>query len=220
MSEPEELVEALRRVIRAARVADVDQLDSQTIVLDIEALHALAERLEAERVDDERMQISLRLADVQARMAASTDRGLRAAEIGVAGFFPYSPYVGPLNPIAPPIEFELAPGDRWTDVTAEHMFDAAYNGPPGGVHGGVIAGVADELLGAVCVVNDVAGFTGTLTIRYRSLTPVDEPIRMRAWVERVEGRKSFAAATFHWGDTLCAEAEGVFISGAPADILS
>ena len=119
-------------------------------------------------------------------MAASNDRRLRAAEVGVAGFFPYSPYVGPLNAIAPPIEFDLSPADPWVVVTADHVFDAAYNGPPGAVHGGVIAGVADELLGSVCVVNDVAGFTGTLTIRYRSLTPIDEPIRMRAWVDRVE----------------------------------
>lgn len=210
----------MRRVIRAARIADLNELDPSTVNDDIDALEALAARLEAHRVDDVRMQVSLRLADVQERMAASTDRGLRAAEIGVAGFFPYSPYIGPLNPIAPPIEFELVPGDPWIEVTAEHAFSPVYNGPPGAVHGGVIAGVVDELLGSVCVVNDVSGFTGTLTVRYRSLTPIDKPIRMRGWVERVEGRKSFAAATFHHGETLCMEAEGIFVGGAPTDILS
>ena len=96
-------------------------------------------------------------------------------------------------------------------------FDPITNGPPGGVHGGMIAGVFDELLGSVCVLNDVAGFTGTLNIRYRSLTPIEEPISMRAWIDRVEGRKTFARGTFHHGAVLCAEADGVFIGMVAPD---
>ena len=38
---------------------------------------------------------------------------------------------------------------------------------------------------------------------------------MRGWVDRVEGRKTFAKGTFHQGDTLTAQAEGIFIG--PAD---
>ena len=34
---------------------------------------------------------------------------------------------------------------------------------------------------------------------------------MRGWIERREGRKIFIRGTMHEGDTLCAEAEGVFI---------
>ncbi|MEE3329929.1 MAG: PaaI family thioesterase [Myxococcota bacterium] len=124
-------------------------------------------------------------------------------------FFPYSPVVGASNPVAPPIYFENRDGELF----AEHAFDAQYCGPLTGVHGGVIAMVLDELLGSVNVVNDVGGFTGTLSIKYHSLTPVglDKPIRMRAWVDRREGRKTFSKGTFHFGNRLCAEAEGVFI---------
>ncbi|MEY3805580.1 MAG: hypothetical protein RIR69_392, partial [Actinomycetota bacterium] len=32
------------------------------------------------------------------------------------------------------------------------------------------------------------------------------------WVEKVEGRKIFTKGTAHNGDTLCAEAEGLFLS--------
>lgn len=124
-----------------------------------------------------------------------------------AEFFPYSPIIGPLNPIAPPVEF-LFDGK---EISAEHVFDAPYNGPPTAVHGGIIALVFDELLGALGAMLDSGGFTGTLTIRYRALTPVGQPIRMRSWKQRQEGRKVFICGTMHDGDTLCAEAEGVFI---------
>jgi acyl-coenzyme A thioesterase PaaI-like protein len=128
-------------------------------------------------------------------------------------YFPYSPVVGALNPLAPPIAFDF--DAEAGEMHAEHVFDAPYNGPPTAVHGGVIALVFDELLGSTGVMNQCGGFTGTLSIRYRSITPLHQPIRMRGWVDRREGRKVFIAGTMHDGDTLCAEAEGIFIQ--PAD---
>ena len=124
-----------------------------------------------------------------------------------AEYFPYSPVIGKLNPIAPPIQFDF----DGKEVLAEHVFDAPYNGPPTAVHGGVIALVFDELLGTTGVMNESGGFTGTLTIRYHSMTPLHQPIRMRGWIDRREGRKIFICGTMHDGDTLCAEAEGIFI---------
>jgi acyl-coenzyme A thioesterase PaaI-like protein len=124
-----------------------------------------------------------------------------------AEYFPYSPIIGPLNPIAAPIEFKFDNGI----VHAEHIFDAPYNGPPTAVHGGIIALVFDELLGCTGVMNEAGGFTGTLTIRYSALTPLHRKVRLRSWIDRNEGRKTFICGTIHDGDTLCAEAEGVFI---------
>lgn len=126
-------------------------------------------------------------------------------------FFPYSPVVGPRNAIAPPVDFV----QNGNELHAEHVFDAPYTGPPTGVHGGILALVYDELLGCVNVVNDLGGFTGTLTIRYNAISPVGKPIRMRGWIDRNEGRKTWAKGTMHHGDVLLSEAEGVFI--APAD---
>lgn len=220
VAEPTDLIEALRRVIRASRISDMEAIDPGALAADVEALTTIAEQLEQHRVDDIRMQAALRHADMVERLAASNDRGARAREIGIAGFFPYSPYVGPLNPLAPPIGFDVVDGDPWDELVATHSFSTPYNGPPGAVHGGVISGAIDELLGSVCVLNEVSGFTGTLTIRYRALTPIEEPVRLRGWIDRVEGRKTFAAATFHHGDTLCVEAGGVFIAGADRALFS
>jgi acyl-coenzyme A thioesterase PaaI-like protein len=133
-----------------------------------------------------------------------------------AEFFPYSPIIGPRNPIAAPVRFEVVelPGGG-KEMKAEHVFDAPWNGPPGSVHGGVIALVFDELLGCLGAISNVGGFTGTLTIVYRSLTPIGKPIRMRAWIEGTEGVKTFIKGTMHCDtpapNTLCAEATGIFI---------
>jgi acyl-coenzyme A thioesterase PaaI-like protein len=217
VSEPRDFIDAIRRISRASRIADLDDLDLEH---DLATLGAIAERVEAAAVDEPRMQASLTASDIQERfemalVAGEKGRASRAREVGLAGFFPYSPYIGPLNAMAAPVEFRIVDGDPWHEIHAEHRFDPITNGPPGGVHGGMIAGVFDELLGSVCVLNDVAGFTGTLSIRYRSLTPIEAPISMRGWVDRAEGRKTFARGTFHDGDTLCAEAEGVFIGVEP-----
>jgi acyl-coenzyme A thioesterase PaaI-like protein len=125
-------------------------------------------------------------------------------------FFPYSPLIGPRNPLAPPAHFEIRNGR----VHGRVRFGAPYVGPPASVHGGVIAALFDELLGCANLANEVGGMTGTLRIQYRSPTPIGEDLRLEAWVERIEGRKVFARGTIHHGDTLTAEADGVFIQGS------
>lgn len=127
-------------------------------------------------------------------------------------YFPYSPIIGPLNPIAPPVTFDLV----GREMLATHVFEAQYGGPPTSVHGGVIALVFDELLGSLGAMLDIGGFTGTLEVVYRSLTPLHQPIRMRSWVDNEEDAKIFIKGTMHTtdggaGERLCAEAKGIFI---------
>ncbi len=122
-------------------------------------------------------------------------------------FFPYSPVVGPLNPIAPPLVFAFD-GERLRGTGA---LPAAFVGPPGTVHGGVVAMVLDELLGAVNACLGLGAFTGTLTIRYERPTPIDADLEMESRVERTEGRKVFTVGTISAGGVVTARAEGVFI---------
>jgi len=124
------------------------------------------------------------------------------------GHFDWSPLIGRANPLAPPIVMRSEEGR----VHGRVVFGTAYEGPPGCVHGGFVAAAFDEVLGYVQSLTGNPGFTGTLTVRYRTPTPLHEELRFEAWVDRVEGRKIFAAGTLHAGDRLCAEAEGIFIS--------
>lgn len=125
-------------------------------------------------------------------------------------FFPWSPIIGPLSPISGDMTLDF-------DAAAERMrgranFDAKHNGPPGMVHGGVIALAFDELLGTTNVCLGLGGFTGTLSVRYEKPTWVDTEIQLEAWIDRVEGRKVFTVGTMSIDGTVTARAEGIFIT--------
>ncbi len=192
------------------------------------------ELAEARRLADQLRRIINRLALVRppaADSAAAADAAsdfadrldrLRAREVSwevsEAGLEPrdfveHSPLSGRSNPLAPPITAELVEeSDGSYYVAGTVNFGAAYEGPPGHVHGGLVAAMFDELLGFA---QFSAGFTGTLTVRYRKPTPLHKTLTMKAWPERVDGRKRIIKGTCHLGDTLLSEAEGLFI--APRD---
>ena len=123
-----------------------------------------------------------------------------------------SPFIGRANPVALPLEMTFGDGT----VEARPTFGTLYEGPPGCLHGGYIAGIFDEALGAAQSFAGQAGMTGRLTIHYRSPTPLRTELHLRAWLESVNGRKVVCKGTLHAGDRLCAEADGLFITVDPA----
>ena len=118
------------------------------------------------------------------------------------------PVIGRRNPIAPPVEIAVRGGA----VLGRVRFGRAYEGPPGFVHGAVIAAVFDQILGLANIASGNAGMTGTLTVRYRAPTPLHTDVLFEGRTQRTEGRKIFTSGTLHAGETLTAEAEGVFIN--------
>ena len=126
-----------------------------------------------------------------------------------------SPFVGQANPVALPLVMEFVEGG----IDARANFSTLYEGPPGCLHGGYIAGIFDEVLGAAQTFSGHAGMTGRLTIHYRSPTPLDTDLFLRARLESVNGRKIVCKGTLHAGDQLCAEAEGLFIAVDPNRLL-
>ncbi|MEX1217515.1 MAG: PaaI family thioesterase [Acidimicrobiales bacterium] len=122
-------------------------------------------------------------------------------------FFPWSPIIGPLNPISGDVELHFAEGR----TSGRANLAAQYSGPPGMVHGGIIALIFDELLGATNVCNELGGFTGTLSIRYERPTWIETELELESWVDRVEGRKVFTFGTISINGELTARAEGIFI---------
>ena len=125
-----------------------------------------------------------------------------------AGFFDHGPMLGRANALAPPLKV-------WVDgdvMRGTGTFGAAYEGPPGCVHGGYVAAAFDEVLGATQSLGGRPGMTGRLIVNYRSPTPLLTELRFAGRVERVEGRKTFTVGTLHAGDRLCAEAEGLFVT--------
>jgi acyl-coenzyme A thioesterase PaaI-like protein len=126
-------------------------------------------------------------------------------------FVDYGPLAGPMNPIAPPLRLE------WSTATVigRATFGDAYEGPPGCLHGGFIAAAFDDVLGFAQSLSGNPGMTGRLTVSYRAPTPLHTELVFTGRYLRTEGRKVFASATLHAGDTLCADAEGLFIAMRP-----
>ncbi|MCC7366758.1 MAG: PaaI family thioesterase [Dehalococcoidia bacterium] len=122
--------------------------------------------------------------------------------------FEMSPISGQGNPVAAPLNLRV----EGNGVAGTAVFGLAYEGPPGHVHGGHVAAAFDEVLGMVQSMSGTPGMTGTLTVRYRRPTPLYKEVRFVGRVDRREGKKIFVSSELFDGDTLCAEAEGIFIA--------
>jgi acyl-coenzyme A thioesterase PaaI-like protein len=127
-----------------------------------------------------------------------------------------SPFYGMMNPLSMPMEMgrDESVGE-FGAITGDVVFTEPYEGPPGHCHGGFIAAAFDEVLGMAQSLTGRPGMTGKLAITYRSPMPLHATINFRGWVERIDGRKIFTKGTAHNGDTLCAEAEVLFLSMPP-----
>lgn len=116
--------------------------------------------------------------------------------------------IGQRNPVAPPLTIHHgADGTVHTDFA----LGAAYEGPPGHVHGGVCALILDHVLGATAHKPGKPAVTGTLTLRYVRGTRLHEPLRAQAHVQKTEGTKIFAVGSITDAEGVTVEAEGIFI---------
>jgi Thioesterase superfamily len=123
-----------------------------------------------------------------------------------------SPLVGPVSPLAPPITWEFTDGR----IYGRGIYHAAYEGPPGYVHGGWVALTFDEILGMTNAASGHPGMTGTLKIRYLRPTPLHRTVALEGWTERVEGRRIVAKGRMTVDGEVTAEAEGLFITIDPS----
>jgi acyl-coenzyme A thioesterase PaaI-like protein len=182
-----ELASALRMMIDAAMsVEDVAP----------ETLHEVAREIE---------QLTFRL-------GRGRDEGAGYRPRTHGDYLPRSPIVGEASPLSPRLDWEVVTReDGSPGVEARGTFGAPYEGPPGFVHGGWIACAFDEVLGIANIVAGSPGMTARLIVHYRKPSPLFRELRLRAWVDRVEGRRIMSRAEMYDGETLTAEAEGLFV---------
>lgn len=122
---------------------------------------------------------------------------------------PYSPAMGPANPLAPNIEITV---DDDNTVHGLVTLNESYNGPPfDNAHGGVIALLYDDLVGMATMLGAGGGMTANLSIDYRRPTPLFKPLEIAAWFDHAEGRKLRSKGTMHCEGELLSEANGLFI---------
>jgi acyl-coenzyme A thioesterase PaaI-like protein len=122
-----------------------------------------------------------------------------------------NPVTGFRNPIAPPLVMHEEPDGLWW---SEFELGEAYQGPPGWVHGGILALILDQVLGEVASEGlSKPMFTGTITMRYLRGTPLGR-LRAEAATERIDGYKTFVSGHVSDADGKTVEAEGIWIKPA------
>ena len=100
-------------------------------------------------------------------------------------------------------------------VTGTVRYGRYFLGGNGAVHGGAIPLLFDEVFGRLVNGHRTPSRTAYLKTDYRAVTPVGQPLDVEVWMERVEGRKRYVRGELRQGDTVCAEAEGLFVELKP-----
>ncbi|MCB1039682.1 MAG: PaaI family thioesterase [Acidimicrobiales bacterium] len=217
-----ERIHVVTKRLKAAAAQDDLSPRRQSLKELADAARALVDRLVATDAPDE----VIAAATAEVRSAADRFEGFHQgslygfSEMANAGkredpLYDHSPLIGIANPLAPPMSIR----EEADTIVAEVTFGQAYEGPPGCVHGGYIAAAFDELLGATQSLSGAPGMTGTLTIRYESPTPLQQPLRFEGRLAGVERRKIFTEGACYAGDRLTATAKGTFISMQPGQFL-
>lgn len=96
-------------------------------------------------------------------------------------------------------------------LCAKAWFGPGAEGPPGFAHGGSVAAVLDEALGAAAWLAGHQVVVARLAIDMREMVPLGVDATLRAWVDRVEGRKVYCRARLSEAKTTFAEGEALCI---------
>ena len=192
------LNEATRRLMKAVRLIDTSD----------EVIAELSRKISDIASEAEKYTYS----GVTAQGSLKNDNNpIERRDQNPSDFFPYSPAVGPFNPIAPPLKVEVTNAGKYKEIRAFGKLDGVYVGPPDLVQGGVIALLFDDIMGSVLVVNNCGAMTGTLEVRYEKPTPINKELLWTGKIEKIEGRKIHVSAELWEEETRTATAKGVFV---------
>jgi acyl-coenzyme A thioesterase PaaI-like protein len=160
-----------------------------------------------ETVDDVRRQVEELTARLEKSMIPG-NFGVAITKSGrVRGYG--NAVVGLRNPHAVPLQ--IVQDHERGRASAEFELNALHEGPPGQVHGGVVALILDQVFGEAAAAGGTPGMTGTLTLRYQLNTPIG-PCSAEAWVDRRDGIKTIVKGEMRRADgTVTVTGEGIFI---------
>jgi uncharacterized protein (TIGR00369 family) len=120
---------------------------------------------------------------------------------------------GPANPAGLHLEFLLAADDSVVCLAA---IPDTFEGPPGYLHGGIIATLMDETMSKAVRAKGLTAMTRQLEIDYLRPVPSLAPIRIEGCVLRSEGRAHWTEARILTEKgTVLATGKGLFIELRP-----
>lgn len=197
MASDEDLADELRALARQLHEVQADDARRDA------AYNLLRDAREQLSTGERRLRWYEEQADVEGRRARNRD---------------LSAWSGAVNAVAPPMRLEVGEREGQPAMLGHVRLSRLREGPPGHVHGGVLAGLFDEVMGAAQRLGGgEGGMTGRLVVRYRKPTPLETDLQLRAWihVERptrmVIRAESVLAATVADAPVVTANAEAFFV---------
>jgi acyl-coenzyme A thioesterase PaaI-like protein len=98
-------------------------------------------------------------------------------------------------------------------LVARVWFGPGSEGAPGIAHGGAVAAVLDEAMGASAWLAGYPSVSARLVIDFRGMVPLGTNATIETWVESVEGRKvSLRAKMVDADGIVLAEGEALFVT--------
>lgn len=95
---------------------------------------------------------------------------------------------------------------------AKVKFGIKAQGPPGHAHGGAIAAILDETMGATAWMNKYMVMTAELKVSYKKALPLNFECYIHSWVAQIDGKKiTLKAELLDAQENKYATAEGLFI---------
>lgn len=120
---------------------------------------------------------------------------------------------GPNQLLVPTIFYDHIDDDK---LRAHTVANTYYRGLNDAMHGGMVSVLFDTVMGRMAVGTEGRVCrTAYLTTQYRNITPIGERLELHTAVEKAEGRKRFITGQLWHGETLCAEAESLFVEVKP-----
>jgi len=180
--------------------------DAPLVVLErvISQFDAASTELEAEPIRD---RLAEMLASDRIRALMAGDAPTPASDGAEVDFARYSLVGGPANPLGVDATY-VRDGE---EVVALVTLGAAFEGPPGRAHGGLVSAVVDETMTALLTQLGVIALTASLSIDYRGPTPLHTPLEFRARLKEREQRRLTIACTGQAADETFIEATGTFV---------
>jgi hypothetical protein len=171
--------------------------------------------LETDDGELDRLATDLRAAEARlaARVPADHTPRVGAAASGGRVYLDHSRHVGAFDPCFPEYAIHVD-GDRAVGAIS---FPLAFEGPPGIVHGGVLAVFFDCVAQHHNCDAGVAGKTTGLSLRYRRPTPLLTDLRFEL-ARTVDGDRITSTGRLLDGDTVLCEAEVRAVAGDRASL--
>lgn len=188
------LADSVRRLIVAANDNSASPEETAQFAAELDAI---ADRLEATVKPDFNRHALLPSAPRASGQTPDDPRDL----------FNYDYVLGPYNPLALPIRSEWHP----PKAVCYAQFTHPYEGPPGCVHGAVLAAAFDQVFNVANMMSGVPGPTARLSLNYHKPTPLEKPIVFEAEVVERAGKKITTKGIARCGDAVTVRAEGLFI---------